>query len=329
MVDYSIPVDRKLFQALVKSKLTILKLDFDIPHFQSNSLISFEPSSLENTLKPNYSLRYVSAYYPKVGWKLNLLFATYCRSLRHLQFFEVDGDVLHIRFNYETKICSLSIRNYTHSVTNCEIFFKEFLNFQRWLQLENVTTNRELKYPTQFEYLANLEICDYKYSLTRYLLNELSFPNLKSLTIRIIHADQEIMEEQFRQVLQKLPELEYLKLDGNFVSNFPQWLALFEGLSKLRHFYMRDRDSRENTPSTNSYFAPSEYFQLFDVLPSLCSVLHERNYYFDLADNYALYNYDVTKKTVLNMAEQSPSVRQNCYAFINSTITSKYKNTYL
>ncbi|KAK7604492.1 hypothetical protein V9T40_005678 [Parthenolecanium corni] len=296
LVNYPIPIDRELFQTLVKSKLMNLDLSFVF-----GDQIDFHPSSLESTLVPNYSLQHFYNI-DILGHPLTLLLATYFRNLRHMLFAYVDNnDVIESLLFHLTHIRCLYLAD-CRDLSSCT----EHPCFQQLLQSEGRTIDRE------FKRLARLAIIGAQYSLTMFLLSEFSFPNLKSLHLDNIHLrDHEIKVEQLWQLIQKLPELEYLCvcLVSPFPINFPQLLALFGNLHKLRHFNLEDYTSvfSRDYSGINSLFTASEYVQLFNLLPSLRSVRHLKN----PSGGTALYHYDVTTKTVIDVANQSPSIRND------------------
>lgn len=295
LVHYPIPMDRELFETFVKSKLISLRVKYRCPIFGGRNLTNFHRSSLENTLRPNYCLQYFSI---NDRCNLNSLFTTFFRNLTHLEISEVHNDVLQSIFHHDTRIQSLHIENYYRGDS-----FKELSYFQQWLRLEEETINRELKY------LTYLEIFEDECSFTKFLSSEFSFPNLKSLYICILYNT--FKEEQLWPLIRKLPKLEDLTLEVACATHFPQWLALFEDLSNLRNFHIRDNITGLN--GFSEFFANSEYVQLFNVLPSLRSILHDKSY---RANAYMYYYYDVTTKTVVGKTDLDTLIRPNFNRFV-------------
>lgn len=271
-------MDCDLFQVLVKSKLKTLSID---NVRTTEFFVEFEPSALENTLLPNYNLENLYCN-NLLEHNSKLIFHTYFRSLKSIEFPEVDECVLQNIFEYQTKIHHLRLFNTRTRPVGGGVF-KELSTFQRWLEKKETTIKRELKY------LIHLHIWEDEYCLTNFMLSEFLFPSLKSLSIGV-SLPTDFNCEQFWQHLQESPWLQYLRLDLPVNVSFQHWLTLFSNLSKLRYFHIKD--------SRTELLHDVEYRRLFDVCPSLRVIEHYTTKSFETCK----YFYDITTKTVIDIS---------------------------
>lgn len=282
---YALLIDRELFQALVKSKLKklIIRMLGRSDHFAYN----FEPSCLENVLMPNYHLQHLLL--DGVECNKKLLFTSYFRSVKHLEFPETNDCVLHSIFKDQTQIHSLRLNNksFVCSAYDLNYDFKELSSLQQWLEREKKTIKHKL------EYLTYIHINEDKYSLTCFMLSQFLFPQLKTLSINTECAEG-FDEEQFWKLFQNFPQLQYLNLNLPVATSVEQWPSFLNSLTKLRHLYVQD-------PIGGKYRS-SDYHQLFKIVPSLRTVVHQQTRC--LFDNSAFYLYDIITKNVRSFSKK-------------------------
>lgn len=284
-------MSKECFAALVRSKLVALNIEtIRAANFELPSL------EIENDLAPNYTLKHLNI--DAEHRDLFVLFPTYFRRLEHIKFPEVHNGILQNIFEYQTNLHSLKLYNgneYHDWYPDCP--FIEYGTFQQYLQNGDPSQCRDLRY------LTHLDIVEDKLCLTNFLLGEFKFPKLKSLSISVMLERKE--NEQFWQIIQKMQQLEYLKLKLQFAMSIQQWLVLFRALSELRHIYIQDMAKS---------FDSLEYRQFFNVRPCLQTVIHNSTKYF----------YDITTNTIEDTQDTFDLNRRRLHPFACEGIPHHY-----
>lgn len=243
-------ISNACLRALVNSKLTTLNI------YNSGLLFHHHPPIITDPLKgsylaPNHSLKHFRIYAFEIHSD-ELLFYEYFRSLQTLVLELVNEDVLHHLIKYQRHLVRLIL----HSQE--PVFWYSLL---RWFKNENLSSYRCR------EHLVHLHITESSsYDLTTFLLNELEFPVLKTLTMDFCTCRFEEFELLWRSIL-KLCRLECLMISWSFETSLPRWLTLLKALPKLRYVHIWDRCHL-------SLLSDSEYRQFFRVNSSLRLFVH-------------------------------------------------------
>lgn len=263
-----LPLSRECFEALITSRLTYLNIGNEV-------IADFEKSSIAETLQPNRLLQHFSI--DAKSHDLRLLFASYLPSLEHLIFSEVDEGTLHNIFRYQNNLRSLRVYNRRSNYRGQNNIFRDYNMYLKFLQNDDLLQNRQLSC------LTHLFIEEQKINLTKFLLSEFKFPQLKSLTICITH---DRFKDEFWKILSTMTQIKFLKVDFRFRTkiSFQQLSLLVQLLPNLRHIHI-------NINTLPECFDPSEYRQLFNKSSSLRTVIH----------NSVKYSYDATDHTIRNV----------------------------
>ncbi|KAM7249237.1 hypothetical protein ACFE04_003756 [Oxalis oulophora] len=251
--DFSVykPLGKACFEALVRSRLTKLRLAAD-----------FKELSLRDTFQPNYFLKCFS-----IGTrsnKVSLLFASHFRSLEHITFSAVGEKTLHTIFKIQTNLRSLRLHN-----GECDNSFRESRKFTNYTGYKQFLQNDDLSHNRILPHLTHLHINEDQIGLTEFLLTEFKFPLLKSLTI-CLHR-RGIDFKQFLKILTHIPQVKFVQLHCITTPvPFDQLSRMVRRLPNLCHLAIRDTIyARENRPKDTS-----EYHQLFNLRSSLRTVTH-------------------------------------------------------
>ncbi|KAM7249239.1 hypothetical protein ACFE04_003758 [Oxalis oulophora] len=254
------PFSRACFEALLKSRLTRLKLG-------SYTTTHFKEFSLQDTFQPNYLLKRLSI--DTLSNDVLLLFASHFRSLEHVTFSKVGKKTLHTIFNIQTNLRSL--RLYNGKCSNLLRENRKFTNYtgyKRFLRNDNLSQNRILPH------LTHLHINENEIDLTKFLLTEFKFPLLKSLTICLQRIRDNF--EELLKILTHIRQVRFLQLHCiRALVPSDKLLRMVRRLPNLCHLAIRDTISDHgDRPDI------SEYHQLFNVRSSLRTVSHRFIKYF-------------------------------------------------
>lgn len=294
------PIDCELFRALIKSKLTTLKLN--LKH-DIECIPAFEASLSANPQLRNYTLKHLHLDAKKS--KLVLLFCWFFLRLKHLEFFELNDTILRNALAHQKELCSLILH---HSQSYESISFEKPIPMKYWLIYD------ELPRHHRCEHLTNLVIVEDTYCLSKFLFKRCVFPQLKSLSIEIILYCKGRNCERLWQAVQKLSPLEYFRLELPTATCFRQWLALCRMLPKLRHFCIVDH---------SDVLEDWRYRQLFTVCSSLRTVVHHNS-----SSGFKKFYLDLTTNTVLNVPQRQPWAYRNNHSFICEGIPHYYFQNY-
>lgn len=296
----SFPMDSELFQALIKSQLTTLKLNLkhDIV-----CIPAFEASFSADPQLRNYTLKHLHVDAKKS--KLVLLFCWFFLRLKHLEFFELNDTILRNALVHQQELRSL-ILHHTQSFES--ISLKKPIPLKYWLFYD------ELPRHHLCERLSNLAVIEDTFCLSKFLLKRCVFPQLQSLSIEILLYCKSRNCERIWQAVQKLPQLEYFRLELPTASCFRQWLALCRSLPRLRHFCIVDH---------SDVLEDWRYRQLFAVCPSLRTVVHHNS-----SSGFKKFYFDLTTNTVLNVPQRHPWAYRNHHSFICEGIPHYYFQNY-
>lgn len=250
-------INRNCFQLLVRSQLKTFSICSTKTYVENHLAygdveINFQHSGLENSLRPNHSLKYFHLTSPNSS-AFKLLCASYFHSLKSLEV-SFGISILQAILRYQKNLHHLTLHIHSSQSSSVVQQFREEIQCR------------------QFDHLTHLCLLidenRQSLSLSEIFLSEFVFPKLKSL-ILVIECVEGVNEafnvDSLGQVIEKLTELEYIEIRGPLTISHPKWLTLFEALPKLRYFLL-----------FNDFFVvdDSKYHNFFQVCPSLRAVIH-------------------------------------------------------
>lgn len=262
----SLPIHKKCFEALVKSKLVI----FDLYHAISRDefmivFAGFEKASLEKCLLPNRSLK--KSKMILANFHTLSVFLSYFTSLETRLIQEVDRRVLRTVSKNQTQLRSLIL---------CH---RDWSNFEGLFRIDDSMDSLTLSFDN-LTHLCALDFDSLDSELFVNLLSRFRLPKLKSLYIQMnLGSKMNDLVKLLWKSLKKFTRLEYLTVILNNQITFDQWVPSIEALPKLRHFLIRDRrvnvdyDSDTEEIGNPEPHEKSKCRQLFDLHLSLRTVI--------------------------------------------------------
>lgn len=296
----SFVLTKDCFKTLVRSQLRTFSIDFNLQ-------IDFEPSSLENHIQPNHTLK--SYEYYECSFIVNLLFTRYFRGLEKLIICaydcntdDIDTGILSNIFRYQTKLLHLAFETSEFPFSSLTV-----LKLAEWLQNED-------QLPRQLDNLTHLCFLNCEPpELPQFLLTEFKFPKLKAFSMKekLSYDTNYKYRNLFWAGLQQCTQLEYLEIRRwtNGIS-FEGVSDLCSALPKLR-YCLFDTDSKP--------FEKKNFHQLFQNNPSLRAIVHLVRK--DLERFSVKYFRELGTNTVRDVGWPSESKR---YYFFYDGIPKKY-----
>lgn len=264
----------------MKSQLTTLKIYSE----SVSSRIICGTLNLDKSFLPNYTLKHLyldsnsCCHLPKI--------TKYFRGLETLVNYEVCATTVDNIFKYQRQLRRLALINDHKSDFSSRNLSTLCKSSTQWFEEENLEPYCNLTH-------LSLEDCPCL-ALVKSILCKFALPNLVSFTLSVKikksrTVNSNFNTDQFWQIVQKFTQLEYIYLDTEWktVPSFEQWSTVFCALPNLHHFYCLGYtigNLQERKQLIN--FNDSEYRKLFQMYPSLRTIVHHRTKYFKDVPSY-------------------------------------------
>lgn len=325
-IEGALSVDRELFELLIKSQLEMLTMSPHASHYgkisiyhQLTSFIPVQPLdivSISSTLSPNYKMKRLHAYIS--DHKLLLLFFTFFKNLEMFSIINLQNNILSNILKIPTKLRSLTLFNYNRfPFKPCRRI--KLRTLIKWLKNCDLSSNR------QFDNITDLHIVEkVSANVSVFLLDNFTFPNLKSLRIQVDCSALNISWkknnfELLWKAIQKCTQLQSIDILTNAKVSLQQWLDLFNALPNLHHFVL-SADNPKPFPSTQFEY----FFKTYPSLRSICILQNRGGPYLPDFFGVLLYYIDIITKLVMHKNLNNDQFNQFPHNFFRSLPGAMY-----